>query len=115
MESSPPFEVFDVAVLTHSLEEAAALLPCNPRWLADQIRAGRFSARKIAGHWRMTEDDIEHALDKCRNTSQHSADRGVTFTADENDSGLTSTSRRRLKKECRRHYEADGATSDREH
>lgn len=97
-----PSTSFGVESLTSSLAAAARRFPCSERWLAEQIRRGRFNARKICGHWRMTEEDIEYALEQCRNTGQPSADGndcGVTSTADENDLGLTSTSRRRLKKE----------------
>jgi hypothetical protein len=44
-----------------------------------------------SSHWRMTEEDIEYALEQCRNGGQPSAH--------DNSLGLTSTSRRRLKKE----------------
>lgn len=52
---------------TMSLYEAAELIPCTPRWLANQIRAKRVPARKIAGHWRMTEADIDAVLEIFRN------------------------------------------------
>ncbi len=86
-----PSTSFGVESLTYSLAEAARRFPCSERWLAEQIRGGRFNARKICGHWRMTEGDIEYALEQCRNGGQPSAD--------DNSLGLTSTSRRRLKKE----------------
>jgi hypothetical protein len=86
-----PSTSFGVESLTYSLAEVAPHFPCSERWLAEQIRGGRFNARKICGHWRMTEQDIDYALEQCRNGSHPSAD--------DNDLGLTSTSRRRLKKE----------------
>jgi hypothetical protein len=86
-----PSTSFGVESLTYSLAGAARRFPCSERWLAEQIRVGRFNARKICGHWRMTEADIEYALEQCRNSSQPSAD--------DNSLGLTSTRRRRLKKE----------------
>lgn len=64
-----PSATFDVETLTYSLAEAALRFPCSERWLTDQIRSGRFSAHKIGGHWRMTDEDIEYALEQCRNSA----------------------------------------------
>jgi hypothetical protein len=50
-----------VSTLTYSLAEAAALIPCKERWLAEGLRAGRFPGRKIGRDWRLTDDDI-HAI-----------------------------------------------------
>jgi hypothetical protein len=86
-----PSTSFGVESLTYSLAEVALRFPCSVRWLAEEIRGGRFNARKICGHWRMTEEDIEYALEQCRNDGRPSAD--------DNRLGLTSTSRRRLEKE----------------
>ena len=53
---------------TYSLAEVAEIL-CGDslqrpeRWLTRQIVAGRFSARKVGRHWRMTQDDLDYALD----------------------------------------------------
>ena len=33
------------------------------RWLADQIRAGKITARRIRRRWWMTAEDRRHALD----------------------------------------------------
>jgi hypothetical protein len=62
----------------------------SERWVIDQIRAGRFSGRKIGRAWRMTEQDIIDALDACRNTVRA----GHEFPAHLH--GLTRTSRKRL-------------------
>jgi hypothetical protein len=86
-----PSTSFGVESLTYSLAEAARRFPCSERWLAEKIRGGHFNAHWICGHWRMTEEDIKYALEQCRNGGQPSAD--------DNSLGLTSTSRRRLKKE----------------
>ena len=52
--------------ITYSLAEAADRIGgCTERWLADQIRAGRFPAHKIGQSWRMTEQDIERAVEAC--------------------------------------------------
>lgn len=81
---------FDANSLTYSLTEAASRFPCSERWLAKQIRVGRFQARKICGHWRMTQADIEYAIERCRNDGRTPANNA--------DCGLTSTSRRRLER-----------------
>ncbi|QJD50348.1 excisionase [Mycobacterium phage MarkPhew] len=54
--------------LTHPLDEVAARIPCSERWLTEQVRAGRIPGRKIGRHWRMTDADIEAALDSFRVT-----------------------------------------------
>lgn len=52
---------------TYSLTEVAEQL-CGDsmarpeRWLTRQIAIGRFTARRVGRHWRMTQDDINHAL-----------------------------------------------------
>jgi hypothetical protein len=85
-----PSTSFGVESLTYSLAEAALRFPCSERWLAEKIRGGRFNAHKICGHWRMTEEDIEYALEQCRNDGRPSAE--------DNRLGLTSRSRRLLSK-----------------
>ena len=62
----------------------------SERWVIDQIRAGRFPARKIGRAWRMTEQDIAEALEACLSTRRSHAGVGAPPT------GLTSTSRKRL-------------------
>jgi hypothetical protein len=57
---------------THSLLEATEAVcgetsPQAIRWMADRLRDRRFSGRKIRGHWRLTDSDIEFALDVCAN------------------------------------------------
>lgn len=54
-------------VTTYSSLEAAEQIGCSERYLQDQIRAGRFRARKIGRSWRLTDDDIQYALDVCAN------------------------------------------------
>src|SRR5712672_278526 len=48
------------------LSEAAAQLHCSKRWLADNLRSGRFPARKIGRKWMLTEDDIAAILEICK-------------------------------------------------
>lgn len=59
-------------IKTYSLPEVAAAL-CGDsmaepqRWLTAQIVAGRFTARRVGRHWRMTEQDIANALEVIAN------------------------------------------------
>ncbi len=54
-------------IKTYSLTEVAQAL-CGDsmarpeRWLTRQIAAGRFTARRVGRQWRMTQEDLDHAL-----------------------------------------------------
>lgn len=64
---TPP-DTSPTGIKTHDLATVAQIL-CgdsmkNPeRWVARQIAAGRFPARKVGRHWRMTDHDLATALD----------------------------------------------------
>lgn len=75
---------------THGIPEVAASLDCSERWLVEQIRSGRFPARKIGRTWRMTDSDVAAALDACLNDAPRVAH--VIDIA----TGLTPRSRRRV-------------------
>lgn len=84
---------------TYSLGKVAEDLDCTPRWLTEQVRSGRFPARKIARHWRFTEADIELIFALCANdfgkttgTTTVSSATNVTPIA----TGLTPRSRKRV-------------------
>lgn len=47
------------------LGEAAAELHCSERWLADNLRAGRFPAKKIGRKWILSDGDIAAILKIC--------------------------------------------------
>lgn len=59
-------------IKTYSLTEVAQAL-CGDsmarpeRWLTRQIAVGRFTARRVGRHWRMTQEDLDHALDVMAN------------------------------------------------
>lgn len=76
--------------LTYDIADSAQKMGSSQRWLVDELRAGRLPGRKVAGHWRMTEQDIIDALELCSNRS-----RGIGADGEE-VTGLTSTSRKRL-------------------
>jgi excisionase family DNA binding protein len=84
---------------TFTLDEAAAKLGCTRRWLADQIRARRFTARKIGKHWRMTQADIDEALEICKTPARRPTPRvaGADDGAVVRPLSFTATSRRRLR------------------
>jgi hypothetical protein len=81
--------------LTSSLAEVAALIPCSERWLADRLRDGTFTAHKIAGSWRFTDDDIEAILAATEVSGQTPARHSEPIT-------LTDGSRRALQRRRRR-------------
>jgi hypothetical protein len=52
---------------THSTAEVAETIGApSERWLVEQIRSGRFPARKVGRSWRMTDSDVVAALNACR-------------------------------------------------
>ncbi|ASZ72675.1 excise [Mycobacterium phage Apocalypse] len=81
--------------LTRPLAEVAALIPCSERWLTEQVRAGRVPGRKIGRHWRMTQADVDAALESFR-VSSESGRKSVAPPADR-PIALTPTSRRRTR------------------
>lgn len=54
---------------TFSPAEAAAIIPCRENWLIDRLREGTFTGVKIHRQWRMTESDIDAAIESCRYTA----------------------------------------------
>ena len=83
-----------MSFVTYSLDEVAQSLACTTRWLTEQIRSGRFRARKIGRHWRMTDSDVAAALDACANDPlRPAADADVMPMR----TGLTRRSHRRVR------------------
>lgn len=77
--------------ITHDIPAACTAMGApSERWLIEQLRCGRFPGRKVGRHWRMTDADINTALDICSNEGL----RNVASTA--TAVGLTARSRRRL-------------------
>ncbi len=76
---------------THDIADVVERMGApSVRWVVDQIRSGRFPARKIGRAWRMTDQDIADALDACRNDLRPQVEVPTRL------SGLTATSRKRL-------------------
>lgn len=82
-------------MLSMSLSEAAGKIPCTERWLADNLRAGKFPGHKIARQWRLTDDDVTTILEICsvNPAPPFSADFSVGFAP---SSSMTKTTLRRL-------------------
>ena len=72
---------------TYCTAEAAEQIGPSERWLIEQLRTRRFPGRKVARHWRMTDEDIADAIDICRSGP------GIASVA---PIGLTPTSTKRV-------------------
>jgi hypothetical protein len=95
------------------LGQAAAKLQCSERWLADNLRSGRFPAKKIARKWMLSDDDISAILQIC------SVNESSKFSADSSNnaaalSSMTKTSLRRLQKNISAHGRFIGTAGLRE-
>jgi hypothetical protein len=76
------------------LGQAAAELHCSERWLANNLRAGRFPAKKIGRKWVLDDDDIAAILQICSVTPDgFSTDSPVSFAP---GSSMTKTTFRRI-------------------
>jgi len=71
------------------LDELVRNVGGTQRWWADQVRAGKIPAPKIGGHWCLTREDLNEALESFR--------RNVSPVRQpiDDDLGLTETARRR--------------------
>ena len=84
--------------LTYDLAEAAERIGgVTEKWLAARLRAGKLPGRKVGRQWRMTDSDIEAAVELFGVGPQAiPAPVNNHVRADAATSGLTRTSRRRL-------------------
>jgi hypothetical protein len=83
------------------LGQAAAALHCSERWLADNLRAGRFPAKKINRKWLLSADDITAILEIC--SVNHAPPLSVDLPISTSPaSSMTKTSLRRLEQRSRR-------------
>jgi hypothetical protein len=82
------------------LSHAAAELHCSERWLADNLRFGRFPAKKIGRRWVLGDDDISAILQIC--SVNHASAFSVDSTAGvAPSSSMTKTTLRRLQQSSR--------------
>ncbi len=81
------------------LGQAAAKLHCSERWLADNLRSGRFPGKKIGRKWVLSADDIAAILQIC------SVNRPFAFSVDASthtpSSSMTKTTIRRIQQSSR--------------
>lgn len=83
-----------------ALEQAAAELNCSERWLADNLRAGRFPGKKIARKWMLDGDDIAAILQIC--SVKCASALCVDSSGHSLASSMTKTTRRRIQQSGRR-------------
>lgn len=76
------------------IRQAAAELHCSTRWLADNLRAGRFPAKKLGRKWMLTDDDVATILQLCSVSPTASSANTVPSAAP--PSSMTKTTLRRL-------------------
>lgn len=84
-------------VKTYSLAEVAKLvlppeMTNGVRWLSRRLNRGELSGYRVGRTWRMTLKDVEGLIE------QHREPRDATEQRTDSVSGLTPTSRRRLKR-----------------
>lgn len=60
-----PTEPISQSPLIFDIAAAASLIGSSQRWLADQLRAGRFPGRKVARRWYLTAEDLDEILRLC--------------------------------------------------
>lgn len=83
--------------LTYDLAAAAERIGgVSEKWLAVQLRRGKLPGRKIGRHWRMTQSDIEAAVEVFGVGPQANSGEGGSVSTKDGPAGLTKTSRRRL-------------------
>lgn len=87
-------------VKTYSLAEVAKMvlppeMKDGVRWLSRRLNRGELSGYRVGRTWRMTRDDIETLIDQHRDSP---LPRGAKEERTDSVSGLTPTSRRRLKR-----------------
>ncbi|MFA1704933.1 helix-turn-helix domain-containing protein [Mycobacterium intracellulare] len=80
------------------LADAAKEIGTTERWLANQLRAGRFPAHKVGRQWRFTDRDIAEIIRLCAVPVMFAADAGFNTPA----SSMTPTTARRIRNQVRR-------------
>ena len=80
----------------YTAKQAAAELGCSQRWLADQLRARRFPARKIARTWMFSQDDLEAIVALCAIDPIQLPEAAIRAASQ--TSSMTTTTARRLRR-----------------
>lgn len=81
-----------------TLDQAAAYLGCTPKWLADQLRARRFPAHKVARKWMLSDDDLKEIVLRCAMASRLAPPADVAGSAVPQVSSMTKTTARRMRR-----------------
>ncbi|WP_445161442.1 helix-turn-helix domain-containing protein [Mycobacterium sp. Dal123C01] len=87
--------------LLFTLDQTAGLLGCTPKWLADQLRAGRFPGRKVARKWMLSKDDLDEIVRRCAVGSKSAAPADVAALAIPHVGSMTRTTARRMGRDDR--------------
>ena len=77
----------EIEPLTMSVAEAAKRLGVKEGWYAAQLRASKLPGHKMGNRWRLTEDDVQKALELTYRPAR---------VVPPDPAGLTPGSRRRL-------------------
>lgn len=83
------FSLEEATVLICGADANGQLLPCKVAWLAKQLRGGKLPGYKAGREWRLTEEDVDAAIESLRPTP-------IAIPDVPSLSGLTRTSRRRM-------------------
>ena len=92
--------------LVYELDEAACKLGKSERWLADQLRSGRFPGRKIGRTWKLAPDDLDEIIRLCARAPESASPVEAVRPAQPQVSSMTRTTARRM----RTRPPKDGAT-----
>ncbi|CAM2994652.1 helix-turn-helix domain-containing protein [Mycobacterium simiae] len=74
------------------LAEAAKEIGTTERWLATQLRSGKFPARKMGRYWRFTDADLAEIIRLCAVPAGLATDATLSTPA----SSMTPTTARRM-------------------
>ena len=81
-----------------TLDQTATVLGCQPRWLADQLRARRFPGRKIGRRWMLSEDDLDEIVRRCAVAPASARPADVVIPAVPQVGSMTPTTARRMRR-----------------
>lgn len=84
--------------LLFTLYQAAAILGCTPKWLADQLRARRFPARKVGRKWMLSEDDLDEIVRRCAVVAESASSADASVSGVQQAGSMTRTTLRRMRR-----------------
>jgi hypothetical protein len=95
--------LFDVATV-------AGLLSHSEKWLSDQLRAGRFPARRIGRKWAFAKEDLDAILELCAVGPKAAASDDATPAVSQHSSSMTRTTTRRMRQGCKASQAVEAAS-----